>query len=1391
MAGRSAQGEEKLSEEAGLLLRTSDDGSSIAAPVLGSTIEVRVTGIVARAKVTQIFMNPGSEWVEGVYVFPLPEGAAVDTLRLVVGDRVLEGVIQEKEEAQQTYEEAKQAGVKASLLQQQRPDVFTNSVANIGPGETVEVTIELQQVVRFTGGRFSLRFPMVVAPRYGEGPGLAPPALPAAIINRNGPVNPFALHVDLAAGFPLGRVESPTHAIVVEAGPKFRYAVDLADGLAPADSDFVLEWTPAVGREPRAVLYSEEVDGETYALLMVMPPDAPEASASRLPREAVFVIDTSGSMEGSSIQQAREALLLALDRLQPSDWFNVVEFNSEARALFPDSVPATAAAIEKARAWVRALVSTGGTEMLSALQIALRGGQERTALVQQVIFATDGQVSNYDELFQFISANLGNRRLFMVGIGSAPNVHFLRKAAEFGRGTFTQIDDVSEVAREMGALFSQLEDPMLRQIEVGWSDAAAEPWPARVPDLYLGEPLVVSAKLSGPVGVNVAGVRGDKAWEDSFPAAAKVKRAGLDKLWARRKVDALVGSLFQGADAEEVQKAVTELGLRHHLVTDHTSLVAVDVAPTAPAGVPLTKHVLSVNPPEGWDDMTADVITVSTEISILDERRISTGSVVSQADLEKIPTSRDPWAVLQATPGVLIDRVHVGGNESGQASAYIGPGSDRGQGVWELEGVALPRGTDLASSPFEALDEVQVETGGADPALPTPGVRINLVTKRGINEWRGSGDLLGGRAGGGEREEAERIEDLRGAGAELGGFLRRDHAWAWGSLHRSRTGSVAPGGQEGEAGRGGGTLKVNGQLTSFNSATLLWHRNDTSGSGVGAGLDRAPDSTWDHDNRQNLWKAEDTQIFNDNLILTAILGSSQHTLESRPRGGLGEEVRIDAAGVARGSWFGLEEDRKTREARLQGSLLFNTGPMSHEVIFGGEWREQRDIFTLTPPRRVTVAGEALGLPDGQSVLEVWRGGEVDATAETRGFRAQDILNLGRATFAVGLRWDSQDLGIPGIARAETVAPRLGLTYALGSEQDTLLRASASRFASRLGTDPAFRLDADAPAALYSFLDADGGVRPWYAAGFGGLVDPGLEPEITDEAVLGIEHAVRYGFVVGLRATWRRTEHILESRSLVRDAATGAVFTPTAADWVPAGTVSGLLPDGAAYSAPVYDLRPGLALTGGSLLVNGDRSQEYRGLTLEWHKRLFNSWMARGHATWHDWTWGLGPDFERFDDPTNTAGSGDDDGQAVAGFSRSLTHPWDAERLPTGRWSFHTLGLVQLPRGFFLSGAVNGRDGYALPYFRRVARPNAGAADVQVTERVDSFRTGDLFTVDAGLGSALGLADWTLTWSLDAFNVLDEQAVVEREADLGLTRGGSAERLMAPRTLRLTFRVEWR
>jgi uncharacterized membrane protein len=530
---------------------------------------------------------------------------------------------------------------------------------------------------------------------------------------------------------------------------------------------------------------------------------------------------------------------------------------------------------------------------------------------------------------------------------------------------------------------------------------------------------------------------------------------------------------------------------------------------------------------------------------------------------------------------------------------------------------------------------MQVTTGGGDPAVTESGVVLNMVTKRGTNEWRGAGRLAwtGGELAG-DRED--RLDKLQAGSAELGGPLRRDNVWIWSAASRTEEDRVALGGGTEESVRDNANLKLNSQIGSANSITLLARRDEASGTGAGAAPHRAPETTSTDDGREDLWKVEDTHILSSNLYLTGALSENRGRSRSLPAAGSGGEGRIDAAGVARGSWFTRDEDSRTREAQLSGALFANTGPVSHEIRLGAQNRSLDVERLLIPPGRLVLAGETLGLPSGTALAEIWTGGRADAEVETRAVWAQDILSRDRAIFSLGLRWDSQDLGLPVVDPAEILAPRLGMTYAAGDERNLLLRASLGRFIARPGAEPILAAHPEAPSSLAFRLDP--GEAPAFRFATARLaLASDLAPEITDEAALSAEYALHPEMVLGLQGTWRRTSDVLEERWLVRDPATGAVFAAAAEDWLPAGSV-----DGVGW----FDLRPGLAWTGSRLLANGDRRREPFDLAAFWQKRLSDHWMSRGHVAWHDWTWQTGPESTRFDDPTPALGGGDVDGQRV-------------------------------------------------------------------------------------------------------------------------------------------------
>ncbi|OWV70118.1 marine proteobacterial sortase target protein [Rhizobium sp. R634] len=609
-----------------LLFPSKEPGFYVEAPRLKTDVAIDVSGPVARVKVTQRFQNPSQGWVEGTYVFPLPENSAVDALKMQIGERFIKGQIKPRQEAREIYEQAKAEGKKTALLEQQRPNIFTNQVANIGPGEEIVVQIEYQQTVRQSGGEFSLRFPMVIAPRYNPAPivqivefnngaGFATPSDPVENRERieapvldpreNARINPVSLTVDLKAGFPLGDVKSSFHEVDIRQDGDQARTISLKGDFVPADKDFELTWKAAPGKMPSAGLFREVMNGKTYLLAFVTPPTAPDAAAPAK-REVVFVIDNSGSMSGQSIEQARQSLALAISKLNPDDRFNVIRFDDTMTDYFKGLVAATPDNREKAIAYVRGLTADGGTEMLPALEAALRNqGPVASGALRQVVFLTDGAIGNEQQLFQEITANRGDARVCTVGIGSAPNTYFMTKAAEIGRGTFTQIGSADQVASRMGELFTKLQNPAMTDIAANFEGIAAEDiTPNPMPDLYSGEPVVLTAELPGdkPAGkLQIIGRTSDQPWRVEMDIVNAADGNGISKLWARRKIDDFEARAYERRDPAALDKDIETVALAHHLVSRVTSLVAVDVAPSRPAREPLGSAKLPLNLPEGWD----------------------------------------------------------------------------------------------------------------------------------------------------------------------------------------------------------------------------------------------------------------------------------------------------------------------------------------------------------------------------------------------------------------------------------------------------------------------------------------------------------------------------------------------------------------------------------------------------------------------------------------------------------------------------------------------------------------------------------------------------------------------------------------------------------------------
>ncbi len=593
-------------------------------PLKHTDVKAEVSGHLARVTVTQEFHNPFQEKIEAVYVFPLPQSAAVDDMTMIVGDRKVKGKIKRREEAQAIYEAAREAGQTASLLDQERPNIFTQSVANIAPGAEVKITISYVEFLKYEDGIYEFVFPMVVGPRYipgqptGEqasrrGRGWAPDTnqVPDAsrITPRVAPKTTRAGHdisieVKLDTGVPIDGLKSTLHEIDVARPDNHRAVVRLKDQATIPNKDFILKFDVAGKKIADAVMTHSGAQGGFFTLIL-QPPERVTA-ADVAPKELVFVIDTSGSMSGFPIEKAKETMKLALDNLYPDDTFNLITFSGDTHVLFPQPVPATRENLLRAQRFLASRQGSGGTEMMKAIRAALAPSDEQDH-VRIVCFMTDGHVGNDMEIISEVQKH-PNARVFSFGIGSSVNRFLLDKMAEHGRGEVEYVtleDDGSAAARRF---HERVRNPLLTDIEIDWAGLpVADVYPKRLTDLFSVKPLILTGRYTSAArGVirlrgNLAGQNFVKEIPVELPDA-QTEHDSLATLWARTRIDDLMSQDYAGIQNDDpqpdVREAITQLGLEYKLMTQFTSFVAVEEMTVTDGGQPRRIDV-PVEMPEG------------------------------------------------------------------------------------------------------------------------------------------------------------------------------------------------------------------------------------------------------------------------------------------------------------------------------------------------------------------------------------------------------------------------------------------------------------------------------------------------------------------------------------------------------------------------------------------------------------------------------------------------------------------------------------------------------------------------------------------------------------------------------------------------------------------------
>jgi Ca-activated chloride channel family protein len=574
------------------------DKTKFTQSALDTMVDMNITGVTNRVRVEQTFTNPSNDWVEGVYVFPLPEDSAIDHLTLFVDGRIIDGQIKERKEAKKIYNKAKNEGKKAAIIEQQRPNIFTTSVANIPPGGTIKIAIEYQQAVLIRDESFSIRFPMTIGDRYIPGVPISTPYDSMGVIPNTHTVKdaskitpptskhvdrPLSININLKAGFDLESIESSYHAIQVDEINNLTKRIKLTNDTTQADRDFVLNWRANKGLQPDVAIFTQQKGEDNYLMLMATPPKLEAFKKSNTPREVVFIIDSSGSMGGGSMTQAKSALHRAIQRLNPTDRFNIIDFDSKFDPLFYNPMPAIYMNIKRGAWFVNNLDADGGTMALGAIKYALESRDIRSNdYLRQIIFITDGHVGNEQDLFRVVRESMHDDRIFTIGIGSAPNSYLMTKMADLGKGTFTYIGSNSEVEDKMLKLFDKLESPALTNIDIQFPEGVeAEQALGSLGDLYAGETISAVFKLNVlPSSLDVSGNSVDGVYAKKIDIGINNNTTGIDVLWGRRKVEQLMDKYHSNmrlVDRDQTKLEITNLALNYHLVSKFTSLVAVDV----------------------------------------------------------------------------------------------------------------------------------------------------------------------------------------------------------------------------------------------------------------------------------------------------------------------------------------------------------------------------------------------------------------------------------------------------------------------------------------------------------------------------------------------------------------------------------------------------------------------------------------------------------------------------------------------------------------------------------------------------------------------------------------------------------------------------------------------
>jgi len=871
----------------------------------------------------------------------------------------------------------------------------------------------------------------------------------------------------------------------------------------------------------------------------------------------------------------------------------------------------------------------------------------------------------------------------------------------------------------------------------------------------------------------------------------------------------------------------------------------------------------------------SDTITVTAEAPLLDARRTGTGATVSAVELQQVPSARDPWVILQQVPGVLMDRINVGGNESGQQSGFVSKGVGSDQATYSVDGVnttdMIATGGSSSYYDFGSFEEIQVATGGTDPRVQSPGAQINMVTKRGTNDFTGSGRYYiadGEWAAEGTvpaeaqsyLERTNEIDANTEWGFELGGPIVRDRLWLWGSWADQQV-DLFVAQPFGQAARFTDktsletlNAKLNAQLTSNNSAVGFYYDNQKEKQGRNASPTRPPETTWNQGGfgPAGTYKIEDTHIFSSNFYLTG--------LYSKVNGGFGlwanagancrdmdcvransaKSLRLDLpTGENHNTFLSAQGVRPQDQYRLDGSAFFNTGSLSHELKFGFGYRSAgAQGLTLYPNDQAIL--DFGGGPGGISLTYFYAIGNYDYEYKYNDVYVGDTMLWGNLTLQAGLRFDNQkgEAGdqsgpsnalvpefLPALSTPasqidkmewDSISPRIGLTYALGAEKRTLLRAAYNRYVGQLGSNSSgftgaiptfyryvgfYTIDANKDDRIsrneilfeYGIYGKPVGFDPEHVTDTDlRRVDSSIEAPTTDEYILGFEHELFRDFVVGVNYTHRDLDNFIwtqfEKTRNAGDFITRADYELAEIYNAPPGSVDQLCdndrnpatpdincaPQVDPYNVAVYALKPGIKSLYGVIRNRPGYTQTYDGLELSLQKRMANRWMLRGNISLNDWVQHV--DDESIIDPTplrTALGCSVCDGADVVQGAGTISGAKGAIWI-NSEWAVNAAAVYQVPvieANFGLNFTM--RQGYPILYSHPVYITETIYGDVSnafqarnvLVSDVTEHRLPNPYSIDLRLAKDFRFRGVGLEVSVDAFNITNERTILQRNADL--------------------------